>query len=163
MTTTAKHHTDVLRAAESILRARLDGMLTSEEWERLALAVEAANTPGLSGAASRFAFDPRHGLTRSVASPDGRVLTKHRATPDELTAVADYAQSQRKPFLIDEVVTDLVLPEREPANAAVAFLLAHGFLERSGDYYASATGNEFAENAMAAARDLPRRVAAGRA
>ncbi len=157
---------DVLRAAQSLLTARQDQMLTSQEWERLARAVEAAEPPAPlpADATVRFAFDKRSGLTRALVARDGEVLHRQRADADAFAAIAEYAQCQRGAFFIDDVVTDLCLPDRAAAHATLEFLLESGFLERSGGIaFASATGNEFSAAAEAALHALPRRIDKGRA
>jgi hypothetical protein len=152
----------VLAAANSLLQAREDGMLTSEEWERLARAVEDAENPVPPSAKALFAYSDKSGLTRAVVGPAGKVVVRDRADPETFAAVTEYAQCQRRAILIDEAREELGVQGRGPVAAVLEFLAENGLLERSGLYYASATGTEFMENAVAAARALPRRIAEGR-
>lgn len=146
---------DALRtAAEALLAAREAEMLTEEEWEGLARAVEPP-TPIPEGAVQRFFYDPDHGLVREVEA-GGQVLVRQSAIPDALAAVAEFAQCRAGSFFIEGPrQAEGFQFGREDIEAACELMVHLGLLVREPDGSYSALGEAIADRALAAMHELP--------
>lgn len=147
--------TDVLRtAAEALLAAREAEMLTEEEWEGLARAVEPP--PAMpEGATQRFRYDQEHGLVREVEA-GGQVVLRQSAIPDALAAVAEFAQSRGGSFFIEGArQAEGFQFGREDVEAACEFMVHLGLLAREPDGSYSARGEDIAARADEAMNALP--------
>ncbi|GJQ30453.1 MAG: hypothetical protein HBSAPP03_23370 [Phycisphaerae bacterium] len=147
--------TNALRAAAmALLDARDAEMLTEEEWEGLARAVD---PPALlpEGAIHRFVYDPAEGLVR-VVEAGGKTLLRQSAIPDALAAVAEFAQSRTEPFFIEGArQAEGFQFGRNDVEAACEFMVHLGLLAREADGSYSAHGEDIADKALAAMNALP--------
>ncbi|MFN7021597.1 MAG: hypothetical protein ACK4WH_09755 [Phycisphaerales bacterium] len=141
-------------AAEALLAAREAEMLTEEEWEGLARAIE-PSTPIPEGAAQRFSYDPDHGLVREVEA-GGQVVVRQSAIPDALPAIAESAESRGGSFFIEGArQAEGFQFGREDVEAACEFMVHLGLLAREPDGSYSARGEDIATRAMDAMNTLP--------
>ncbi len=141
-------------AAEALLAARDASMLTEEEWEGLARAIQP--TPAIpEGATQRFRYDQEHGLVREVEA-GGQVVLRQSAIPDALAAVAEFAQSRGGSFFIEGArQAEGFQFGREDVEAACEFMVHLGLLVREPDGSYSARGEYIAERALTAMHELP--------
>lgn len=150
----------VFAAAESLLAARDCGMLTEEEWDGLARAVD---PPTLvpDGATQRFLYDPAEGLVRLIEK-NGSVLTRQSAIPDALTAIAEFAESRvRSTFFIEGARRDASFQfDRSGGEVACEFLIHLGLASRQPDGSFAPTpspaGDSIVVKALEAMNVLPR-------
>lgn len=141
-------------AARALLDARDSEMLTEEEWEGLARAVDPP-APIPEGACQRFSYDPREGLVRVVEAGDQPAL-RQSAIPDALGAVAEFAQSRHGAFFIEGVrQAEGFQFGRQDVEASCEFLVHLGLLAREPDGSYSAHGEAIADKALAAMNALP--------
>lgn len=141
-------------AAWALLDARDASMLTEEEWEGLARAVQPAPTIP-EGAIQRFGYDPAQGLVRVVEAGDRPVL-RQSAIPDALAAVAETAESRTGSFFIEGIREGENFQfGREDIEAACEFMVHLGLLAREPDGSYSTRGQDLADKALAAMNALP--------
>src|SRR5882757_10004383 len=123
--TTDTNNTDLRAAVRALLDARDAGMITENEWEALALALDPPPALG-TDAVERFTYDPDHGLTRTVTALGGVVL-RQTALPDCLWGVAEFAQSRPHGFVVESARADLGFEyDRADVEAGCAFLVHLG-------------------------------------
>lgn len=117
---------DVLRAAEAVLAARENQMLTSEEWDALAHAVAAATQP-IDGPNEVFSVRESV-LTRSVLPKRGTPY-QHTCDKDVFESVAHAIDElNRASFTYEEIRQALDAPFTQVA-VAIAFLRERGLIE----------------------------------
>jgi hypothetical protein len=120
----------LLRAAERLLEAREDQMLTSEEWDALRDAA-AACTPARAPRDESFSVDREGALVRSVVPRRGEPY-QHRCFPGTFEAVAHAAdRAAGEGFTLEEVVEAEGLPFSQVATA-LAFLKERGCVITEG-------------------------------
>ncbi len=141
-------------AARALLDARDAEMLTEEEWEGLALAVD-PRAPTPEDACQRFSYDQREGLVRIVEA-GGRPVLRQSAIPDALAAVAEFAQTRSDSFFIEGARNAEGFQfSRQDVEAACEFLVHLGLLAREPDGSYRAHGEAIADKALAAMNALP--------
>lgn len=141
-------------AAQALLDARDSEMLTEEEWEGLARAVDPP-APIPEDACQRFSYDQREGFVR-VVEAGGQAVLRQSAIPDALGAVAEFAQSRHGTFFIEGVrQAEGFQFGRQDVEAACEFLVHLGLLAREPDGSYSAHGEAIADKALAAMNALP--------
>ncbi|MCC7390526.1 MAG: hypothetical protein IT431_17375 [Phycisphaerales bacterium] len=114
----------LLRAAERLLEAREDQMLTSEEWDALRDAVVAC-TPARAPRAESYAVDRGGALVRSVTPRRGEPY-QHRCLAETFQAVAHAIdEAAGGAFTLEEIVEAEGLPFSQVATA-LAFLKERG-------------------------------------
>lgn len=117
---------EVLHAAEAVLAARENQMLTSEEWDALAHAVAAATQP-IDGPNETFSVQESV-LTRSVMPKRGTPY-QHTCDKDVFEAVAHAIDELNgATFTYEEVRQTLDAPFTQVA-VAIAFLRERGLIE----------------------------------
>lgn len=136
----------VLDAAERVLSAREDRMLTSEEWDALEHAVAACREPPPSERQETFAAE--HGsLVRRVIPKKGEPY-EHRCSQEVFEAVAHAIEEMgSEPFTCEDIRNKEQQPWTQVA-VAVAFLKERGLLEPvHGRRHTAVSGYTF-EDAM---------------
>ncbi len=125
----------VVVAAEAVLSAREDQMLTSEEWDGLRSAVAACREQR-QGREESFAIDRAGRLVRSVAPARGTPY-QHTCDPDVLTEVSHLA-GELDGFTLEALVERTGFPSSQVATA-LAFLKERGIVttEAKRNYAAS--------------------------
>ncbi len=107
----------VLDAAERLLSAREDQMLTTEEWDVLEHAVAACNEPAANERTETFNVDDSRALVRSVVPMKGEPY-QHRCPYDAYEAVAHAITDATSGFNLEDLRTAANIPW---SQAAVAF------------------------------------------
>jgi hypothetical protein len=138
---------EVLRAAEAVLAAREDQMLTSEEWDVLQHAVAAATQP-VSGGGPNETFSVRESvLTRSVVPKRGTPY-QHTCDQDVFEAVAHAIDELNgATFTYEEVRQTLDAPFTQVA-VAIAFLRERGIIDTAQRRRSAAATNDVYLDAM---------------
>lgn len=118
--------TAVFLAAQRLLAARADQMLTDEEWDALAQAVAGCRETAPRPAAAAESFRIEHGaLIRSVIPRKGKPY-EHACTLAVYEAVAHAIDElESEPTALDELVAQTGLPHTQ-VNTAMAFLKERG-------------------------------------
>jgi hypothetical protein len=120
----------LLRAAERLLDARENQMVTAEEWDALANAVGACR-PTQAPRAESFAVDRDGALVRSVVPRRGESY-QHRCLFETFEAVAHAAdKAAGEGLTLEEVVDAEGLPSSQVATA-LAFLKERGCVVTEG-------------------------------
>lgn len=140
--TTAQLHA-VLLAAQRVLAARADQMLTSEEWDALAKAVAGCEEPVPRAAAAAESFRVEDGvLIRSVIPKRGRGEPYEHACTLEVFEAVCHAVDELDggATALDDLVARTGLPHSQ-VNTALAFLKERGCLVPArGRRHAAARG-----------------------
>lgn len=136
---------DVLRAAEVVLAARENQMLTSEEWDALQHAVAAATQP-IDGPNETFSVRESV-LTRSVVPKRGTPY-QHTCDKDVFEAVAHAIDELNgATFTYEEVRQTLDAPFTQVA-VAIAYLRERGIIDTAQRRRSAAATNDVYLDAM---------------
>jgi hypothetical protein len=136
---------EVLHAARSLLEARENQMVTSEEWDALSHAVAAATQP-INGANEVFSVRESI-LTRSVVPKRGTPY-QHTCDKDVFEAVAHAIDElDGATFTYEEVRQTLDAPFTQVA-VAIAFLRERGIIETAQRRRSVAATNDLYLDAM---------------
>lgn len=136
----------LLQAAERLLGAREDQMLTTEEWDELAHAVSACREPAAGERDETFSIDDSGALVRSVIPRRGEPY-QHRCPADALKAVAYAVDEATSPFNLEDLRHAADVPWTQAA-VAFAFLKERGVVVPAGGRNHAAAGNAAFEDAM---------------
>lgn len=123
----------VLGAAEQLLAAREDDMLTTEEWDTLQHAVAACREPDPAERDESFRVDPDGSLVRAVAPRRGKPY-EHRCPRDGFEAVVDAAErfgERDETFVLEDLRRTTDIPWTQAA-VAFAFLKERGIVTPAG-------------------------------
>jgi hypothetical protein len=135
----------VLVAAEQLLAAREDDMLTTDEWDALQHAVAACREPDPAERDEVFRVDPDGCLVRAVTPRRGEPY-EHRCPRDGFEAVADVAErfgERGTTFVLEDLRRDAGVPWTQAA-VAFAFLKERGVVvPASGRAHAAAAAAAF--------------------
>lgn len=133
---------DLLAAAERLLEARENQMLTKEEWAALESAVSALQEP--EDRSEFFEVDASRSLVRSVTPKKGDPY-QHRCSEDSYTAFAHSVAEATGPFTLEDLRGDLPWSQ---AAVAFAFLKERGIVIPTNGRMHIAAGSTPFEDAM---------------
>ncbi|KAA0215783.1 MAG: hypothetical protein DYG94_06460 [Leptolyngbya sp. PLA3] len=128
-----EHLEAVLGAAEQLLAAREDQMLTADEWDALQHAVAACREPDPTERDETFRVDADGCLVRAVAPRRGKPY-EHRCPRDGFEAVADAAEQfgeRGETFVLEDLRRATNIPWTQAA-VAFAFLKERGIAIPAG-------------------------------
>jgi len=137
----------VIDAAAALLAARENQMLTSEEWDALASAVDACREPEPSERTEDFAVEHDHLVRRVVPAPGRGDPYEHRCSKDSFEAVASAVDEAAGPFNLEDLRREAGLPWTQAA-VAFAFLKERGVVVPVHGRSHAAAGSGAYEDAM---------------
>ncbi len=112
-------------AAAALLAAREDGMLTSDEWDALACAVQAVREPEPSERTEDFAVENETLVRRVTPAPGRGQPYEHRCSKDSFDAIAWAVEEATEPFNLEDMRREADIPWTQAA-VAFAFLKERG-------------------------------------
>lgn len=136
----------VLEAAESLLAAREDQMLTTDEWDAIEHAVAACREPPPHERTETFRVDEGGALVRSVVPKRGEPY-EHRCDKDVFEAVANAIDEANGTFVLEDLRRATDAPWTQAA-VAFAFLKERGVVVPMHGRTHAAAGKAAFEDAM---------------
>jgi len=133
----------LLDAAERVLSARENQMLTTEEWDALEHEVAACSEPAANERTETFTVDDAKALVRSVVPMNGDPY-QHRCPYDAFEAVAYAIAEAKSGFNLEDLRGAASIPW---SQAAVAFAFLKERVPAGGRNHAAAGTTPF-EDAM---------------
>ncbi|MBZ0173001.1 MAG: hypothetical protein K8E66_11510 [Phycisphaerales bacterium] len=145
----------VVAAAEAVLEAREDQMLTSEEWDALKHAIAACHEPPPDQREESFSIDQDGGLVRSVTPKRGNPY-EHRCTRWAFERVYWRFDEHGEGDTVETLAEAAQIPVTQAATA-LAFLLERGIVtaERRRNFPATADVHLDAMTEYHALREAP--------